>query len=80
MISHFGRGFAQDQSPFDGISIVRSPAGIAVLEEALAFLECQVKDRFPAGDHDLVIAEAVSGKLLSEGHPMEHIRKRGAHY
>jgi flavin reductase (DIM6/NTAB) family NADH-FMN oxidoreductase RutF len=51
-----------------------------VLSEALAYLECRVTGRFPAGDHDLVLGRVVGGRLLDEGHPMVHIRKSGFHY
>src|SRR5262245_7576941 len=77
MIVHFGRGFALDQPAFEDLEIER-PAGIApVLSEALAYLVCQVVTTHPVGDHDLLIARVVRGKLLGEGVPMAHIRKRG---
>jgi flavin reductase (DIM6/NTAB) family NADH-FMN oxidoreductase RutF len=80
MVGHFGRGFALTEPAFDGLSLVRSPAGHPVLEEAHAFLECQVVSRCPTGDHDLLIARVIAGKRLGEGEPMVHIRKRGSHY
>jgi flavin reductase (DIM6/NTAB) family NADH-FMN oxidoreductase RutF len=80
MIVHFGRGFALDQPAFVGLEIER-PDGVApVLSEALAYLECRVVATYLVGDHDLLIAEVVKGKLLGEGHPMVHIRKSGFHY
>jgi flavin reductase (DIM6/NTAB) family NADH-FMN oxidoreductase RutF len=80
MIVHFGRGFAADQPAFEGLEVERTESGGPVLTEALAFLECRVTARHPTGDHDLFIAECVRGRLLSEGHPMVHIRKGGFHY
>jgi flavin reductase (DIM6/NTAB) family NADH-FMN oxidoreductase RutF len=80
MIVHFGRGFALDQPAFNGLDLERPESGGPVLSEALAFLECRVSARYPAGDHDLFIGECVRGRLLSEGHPMVHVRKSGNHY
>jgi flavin reductase (DIM6/NTAB) family NADH-FMN oxidoreductase RutF len=80
MIVHFGRGFALDEPAFAGLDVER-PDGVApVLSEALAYLECRVVNRCLTGDHELLIAEVVRGKLLGEGQPMVHIRKSGLHY
>lgn len=79
MIGHFGRGFALDEPAFTGLEV--EPGGIApILSEALAYLECRVTSRCVAGDHDLIIAQAIGGRLLGEGQPMVHIRKSGFHY
>jgi flavin reductase (DIM6/NTAB) family NADH-FMN oxidoreductase RutF len=80
MIVHFGRGFALDQPAFLGLEVERTDVAAPVLSEALAYLECQVVASYPAGDHDLLIARVLKGKLLSEGYPMVHIRKSGFHY
>jgi flavin reductase (DIM6/NTAB) family NADH-FMN oxidoreductase RutF len=80
MIIHFGRGFALNEPAFLDLEIEHPNDGPAVLPEALAYLECRVACRYPAGDHDLILARVVGGRLLGEGHPMTHIRKSGSHY
>jgi len=80
MIVHFGRGFALGAPAFNGLEIERPGGGAPVLTEALAYLECRVVRKVEAGDHDLLIAEVVAGRLLGEGQPMVHIRKSGLHY
>jgi flavin reductase (DIM6/NTAB) family NADH-FMN oxidoreductase RutF len=80
MVAHFGKGFPAGEPAFEGIELERSPGGLPVLAEALAYLECRVERREPAGDHDLVIAEVLAGKMLGDGHPMVHVRKSGMHY
>lgn len=80
MIVHFGRGFALNEPAFTGLEIERTEAGNPLLVEALAYLDCQVVGRCPAGDHDLYIGKVVGGRLLSEGQPMVHVRKSGLHY
>ena len=80
MIGHFGRGFGPGEPAFTDIDIERPSHGGPVLTEAHAFLLCRVFARHAAGDHDLLIADIESGKVLSEGHPMVHVRKSGLHY
>ena len=80
MIVHFGRGFALGQPAFDGVEVERPGGAAPVLSEALAYLLCRVAGRVPAGDHELIVAQVVGGRLLSEGHPMVHVRKSGMHY
>jgi flavin reductase (DIM6/NTAB) family NADH-FMN oxidoreductase RutF len=80
MIVHFGRGFALGDPAFTGLEVERPDGGAPVLSEALAYLECRVTGRCTAGDHELIIARAVRGRLLGEGQPMVHIRKSGFHY
>jgi flavin reductase (DIM6/NTAB) family NADH-FMN oxidoreductase RutF len=80
MIVHFGRGFALGEPAFVGLDVDRPGGGAPVLTEALASLECRVVSRCPAGDHDLLIAEVLTGRLLGEGTPMVHVRKSGFHY
>ena len=80
MIVHFGRGFALNEPAFTGLEIARSEAGNPLLAEALAYLDCSVVGKYPAGDHDLFIGKVIAGRLLGEGQPMVHVRKSGLHY
>jgi flavin reductase (DIM6/NTAB) family NADH-FMN oxidoreductase RutF len=80
MIAHFGRGFALDEPAFAGLEVERLEGGGPVLQEALAYMDCRIRDQLPVGDHELFIAEVVGGRVLSEGQPMVHIRKSGFHY
>jgi flavin reductase (DIM6/NTAB) family NADH-FMN oxidoreductase RutF len=80
MIVHFGRGFALSEPAFTGLEIERPDGGAPILSEALAYLECRVTGRCPAGDHDLLIGQVLGGRLLGDGQPMVHVRKSGFHY
>jgi len=80
MIVHFGKGFKASEPAFQGLEVERLDHSGPVLGEALAFLECRVVARFPAGDHDLVIGRVLRGEMLNDGHPMVHVRKSGTHY
>jgi len=81
MIAHFGKGFEPGQPAFTGLELEPPVGGLPpVLSEALAYLACRVIARHAVGDHDLLIAQVVAGKMLGEGQPMVHIRKSGLHY
>jgi flavin reductase (DIM6/NTAB) family NADH-FMN oxidoreductase RutF len=80
MIAHFGKGFALTDDAFRSLDVRREPGHGPVLNEALAYLHCEVRERVAAGDHDLILAEIVAGAVLDEGQPMVHIRKNGMHY
>jgi flavin reductase (DIM6/NTAB) family NADH-FMN oxidoreductase RutF len=80
MIAHFGRGFAPGEPAFEGLEVERVGEGGPVLSEALAYLEGRVSASFPTGDHVLLVAEIVGGRLLNNGQPLIHVRKNGLHY
>jgi flavin reductase (DIM6/NTAB) family NADH-FMN oxidoreductase RutF len=80
MVAHFGKGFNLDEPAFVGLEIERVEGLPPILSEALGYLECRVVQRHPVGDHELLIAQVVGGKMLNEGQPMVHVRKSGLHY
>lgn len=80
MIAHFGRGFALNQPAFEGLEVDRAAEGGPVLQDALAYLHCQVSGRCSVGDHDLFLGRVIAGKVLNDGHPMVHVRRSGFHY
>ena len=80
MIVHFGRGFAPGEPAFEGQEVERPGGAPPVLADALAYLECRVAERVPAGDHDLFVVRVVEGRVLGDGQPMVHVRKSGLHY
>ncbi|MCX5207076.1 flavin reductase family protein [Streptomyces sp. NBC_00237] len=46
------------------------PYGVPVLDGVLAWLVCRVVARVPAGDHRIVLAQAVAGDPSGEGRPL----------
>ncbi|MFF3751793.1 flavin reductase family protein [Streptomyces sp. NPDC002018] len=46
------------------------PEGVPVLDGVLAWLVCRVVARVPAGDHRLVIAQAIAGDPTGTGRPL----------
>lgn len=80
VVSTFSRGFALADRPFDSLQVERSAASGPVFTGALAYLDCLVVSRVPAGDHDLLIAEVQGGAMLQDGRPWVHVRKNGLNY
>jgi len=35
-----------------------------ILDDALAYFECELQDHYPAGDHELVVGRVVAGHIL----------------
>ncbi|MEU0333429.1 flavin reductase family protein [Streptomyces sp. NPDC006193] len=46
------------------------PEGVPVLDGVLAWLVCRIVARVPAGDHRIVVAEAVLGDSSGPGRPL----------
>jgi flavin reductase (DIM6/NTAB) family NADH-FMN oxidoreductase RutF len=80
LVAHFGKGFEDGASAFDGLKLEPHP-GPPVLSEAHAYLDCRVTGRFDAGDHVLILARVTGGRVLHpDAKPTTHVRKSGLHY
>jgi flavorubredoxin/flavin reductase (DIM6/NTAB) family NADH-FMN oxidoreductase RutF len=80
-MKQFLQPFAPGADRFAGLELEASPAGQPVLPEALAWLDCRVKQRMECGDHWLIYAEASSGALLDASSTTAvHQRRSGANY
>ncbi len=52
------RRFAELESDrFEELGFARGERGVALFEDALAHLECRVRDRHDAGDHTIIVCE-----------------------
>lgn len=61
---HFQKPLAPGENRFTDIAAHRATNGGFILDEALAYLECQVQNRMECGDHWLIYATAENGKVL----------------
>ena len=59
------------QDRFDGLKWRRGKTGVPLLPGVLAAIECAVRQRFTAGDHDIFVAEMV-GARVTGGEPLIH--------
>lgn len=79
-VKHFAKGFDVGDPAFAGLTVERSPAGVAILPDALGHLVCRVAGRADGGDHELVIGRVEGGRLHGDGKPWVHVRKSGLSY
>jgi flavin reductase (DIM6/NTAB) family NADH-FMN oxidoreductase RutF len=68
------RRFADQRSDrFEGIGYTRGQLGVALIDDALAHLECVVVDRYEAGDHTIVVGR-VESAASHRGRPLAYYR------
>ncbi len=68
------RRFAERElDRFEGVAMTRGELGLALLDGALANLECRVTARQAGGDHTILIGE-VKAAYVREGHPLLYYR------
>lgn len=73
LATHFGTQSGRDVNKIEGTRWRAGQFGAPVLSDAAAFLECRVTGTHPAGDHVLVVAEAVDGAVLvDEATPLRY--------
>lgn len=77
---HFTKQFAPGQDRFAGLDVTEANNGCYILSDALAYLECTVKNRMECGDHWLVYAAIDNGAVLHDGLTAVHYRKSGSYY
>lgn len=80
LVGHFAKGFSLDEDAFAGLSVERFDGEAPILSEALAHLRCRVSGRISSGDHEVLIATVVGGRLHQAGEPWFHARKSGLKY
>ena len=61
---------ARQHHKLDGVDHRLTASGCPVLEEGLAWLECEVEQLLPAGDHTLVIGRVIDGAVTGAGDPL----------
>ncbi len=61
---HFGLQSARETDKLAGIGWRPSRSGAPIIDGAVAWLECRLEKRVPAGDHEIVLARPVAGVLI----------------
>ena len=61
----FGTRSGRDTDKLAGVAWRPAPSGAPILADALAWLDCRLHARFPAGDHEIVLARPVAGELVA---------------
>lgn len=62
-----GTRSGREEDKLAGIRFRPGRTGAPILEDALAYFECELMGRTRAGDHELVLGRVVDGKVLDQG-------------
>lgn len=71
LATHFAEGTARER--FQGLEVTDGPLGNPLIPDALAWLECQLREVWPGGDHSVILGEvqACEGR---PGAPLQFFR------
>ncbi len=61
---------ARTHKKLEGIPHTVTPSGCPVLDDAMAWLECEAHDFYSTGDHTLVIARVLDGSVTRDAEPL----------
>jgi len=65
-----GKSALKNPDKLEGIAYTPGPGGAPILEDALAWVACEVRHTVEAGDSTLVVGEVVDLGTLGEGQPL----------
>lgn len=63
----FGTRSGRDQEKLAGVRWHAGRHGAPILDDALAYFECELGETLPAGDHELVLGRVVDGRIMAPG-------------
>src|SRR4051812_37950909 len=63
----FGTRSGRDEDKLAGLRWKPGRSGAPILDQALAYFDCELAGRHRAGDHELVLGRVVDGSILDEG-------------
>jgi flavin reductase (DIM6/NTAB) family NADH-FMN oxidoreductase RutF len=70
---HFGTRSGKEMDKLAGQRWHHGALGAPVLDQAAAYLECRITGWTPAGDHEIILAEAVGGAVIDDtAEPMSY--------
>jgi flavin reductase (DIM6/NTAB) family NADH-FMN oxidoreductase RutF len=80
-LKKFWKGVPEDADPFEGLTTRPAASGIPIPADAVAYVECRLRQIVEVDDHCLCVGEVTAGgRVMSEGDPMVRIRKNGFEY
>ncbi|WP_017652054.1 diflavin flavoprotein [Fortiea contorta] len=81
LMKHFLKRFAPGADRFQGVRTQPAENGAPILNDALAYMECEVASRMDCGDHWAVYSTVYAGRVSKpEALTAVHHRKVGNHY
>jgi len=71
LANHFGFKSGRKVDKFKGVDYENGPKGSPILKDAVAYVECELKDTFKTGDHDLFVGEVIdAAELKKDARPL----------
>jgi len=70
LAGQLGKSALKQPDKLKNVTYTPGPGGAPILEDALAWVACEVKHTIEAGDSTLVVAEVVDTGVLGEGRPL----------
>jgi flavin reductase (DIM6/NTAB) family NADH-FMN oxidoreductase RutF len=61
----FGTRSGRDEDKLAGVPWRPGRRGAPILDQALAYLECELQESLGAGDHELVVGRVTDGRILA---------------
>ena len=80
LLKRFSKAPKPGTSIYEGLKTKKGIHGIAILEDAVSYLECEMIEQAYLGDHVVYFGEIVGGKMLKGGEPYIHVRDNGFNY
>ncbi|OYD96687.1 diflavin flavoprotein A [Nostoc sp. 'Peltigera membranacea cyanobiont' 210A] len=81
LMKHFLKRFAPGADRFEGVRTQPAENGAPILNDALAYMECEVVSRMDCGDHWAVYSNVYAGRVSKpDALTAVHHRKVGNHY
>lgn len=79
LAQHFLKPAHLGGDKLEGIAHHLGATGAPILDDALAHLECRVREILPGGDHSIVLGEVIEAQVHREGKPLS-LQETGWHY
>jgi flavin reductase (DIM6/NTAB) family NADH-FMN oxidoreductase RutF len=70
LAGQLGKSALKQPDKLKSVAYTPGPGGAPILEDALAWIACEVKHTIETGDSTLVVAEVVDAGVLGEGQPL----------
>ena len=70
ILEQFFKATPSDGDRFGDVEFSLKKTKTPILKRAVAYLECEVKDIFEAGDHSIVIGEVVEAEVIKDEPPL----------
>ncbi|BAW95233.1 flavoprotein [[Synechococcus] sp. NIES-970] len=81
LMKHFLKRFPPGADRFEGVNVQTAKNGSPILNDALAYLECEVVSRMECSDHWIVYSKIDAGRVSNpDGLTAVHHRKVGNYY